>query len=130
MCPDRILFSEWNRLYDHLWNISADNHRFPQGNRFDNAVAVFFNQRELQPGKKLLYNTYYGLYGANVVTSDELLASVSAPAVAEEMPFLITLNVVNTSGRSIKNLDVTMKLPLQLTWLPTIRRRFIPSFRN
>lgn len=113
--PDRVLFTEWKRLYDHLWDIRADNHRFPSLRHFDDAVGVFFDPRPVADGQKTFFNTLYGIYGAKVFSSEQLIADVAVPAVAYETPFFVTLNIENTSGKTVRNLKVALNLPRELT---------------
>ena len=114
--PDKVIFTKWQRLFDNLWDIEADNSAFPKG-KFDNAVAVFFDNKTVADKAKIVYSTMYGLFGANIFSADDLIATVKCEDTIKKYPFPLQLNIENKSGRELDLLSVKLVLPsgLKLT---------------
>lgn len=110
MNPDKVIFTKWQRLFDNPWDIEADNSTFPKG-KFDNAVAVFFDIKPILPNQKVFYSTMYGLFGANIFTSDDLGASITCGDSISQYPFPVQLTVANMSGRELDSVKVKIALP-------------------
>lgn len=102
--PDEVIFSEWEKIYDKLWDIQVDGHHLRGSKGFDCSVALFYYPRKLQPGQTVEYSAYYGLYGMNVFASEELIASISSPKLINRFPFEININLSNKTSAALSNL--------------------------
>jgi outer membrane protein OmpA-like peptidoglycan-associated protein len=110
MNPDKVIFTKWQRLFDYPWDIEADNSAFPKG-KFDNAVAVFFDNKSIPPNGKMTYSTMYGLFGANIFTSEDMNASVVCAETISQYPFPLQLSIGNKSGRELDSMKIKINLP-------------------
>ncbi|OHD54197.1 MAG: hypothetical protein A2Y33_12900 [Spirochaetes bacterium GWF1_51_8] len=108
--PDKVIFTVWPRLFDNLWDIEANNSAFPKG-KFDNAVAVFFENKTIEPKEKAVFSTMYGLFGANVFSADDLITKVTCDSTIKKYPFPMKLEVQNKSGRELDLINVKLMLP-------------------
>lgn len=55
--PDRVQFTNWNRVYNNSWGYSVN----PSYSNGDSAVSVIWDETVFQPNESREYFTYYGL---------------------------------------------------------------------
>lgn len=61
--PDRVLFANWKRINDELWNLDVRSNRnfnLPPYSINDSAVGLFFNAQRLSPGSTRKITTAIG----------------------------------------------------------------------
>ncbi|MGE5558284.1 MAG: hypothetical protein ACM3WV_06680 [Bacillota bacterium] len=116
--PSRMVFSNWGKLSDNLWDVTLDNRAdFTREGEFDldSAVALFYDDESLAPGAVKTIIAYYGL-GALSVNPGMLFLGVSAPAevaVNRENSgfFTITGYLMNTASAAARNVAIKLQCP-------------------
>lgn len=100
--PDKVQFSSWPQLTLNPWNAGF----YPGQPNGDSAVAIFWNEKELRPGRYQTYTTHYGLSELTQDTSGPLGLSLYGDSTISVVngqytpnPFDVTAYIENISGR-------------------------------
>jgi hypothetical protein len=116
--PDSILFADWGTLADHPWQPTVqDGQSFVRAgeNELDSAAALFWNPVSLEPGKTLVYVTYYGM-GKNDIAPGKLSLGLTAPMDTtfqheQTAPFTVIGYLKNAGGYEARDVSLTLVLP-------------------
>lgn len=114
--PDRIIFSNYDRIFQASWNVYLkEGRKFVNGINLDSAVAVYWDPKFLEPEKSFDYAISYGLYGAVVETSEAYDMALGCPVKSRvNQPFTLTCDVQNKRVAAqdiVKNFELTVDLP-------------------
>lgn len=128
--PDRVIFANWRRLYDRPWDYKVKDKTFHGDvslpvlsfvpvpfvkGGLDTAVAVYWDEREIEPGQSVSFSTLYGLYGATITKGTLFNLSLGGPAEANG-PFQIMLDLENANAKfPAQDVKVTVVLPPELS---------------
>ena len=112
--PKKVVFSNWRRIFDKVFDITSDNRAFPRGNLFDSGVGIIFPEQRVENNKTIILSTIFGLYGANVYTNDVFAMAISSSKIVSNTPFTISVNVMNKTANTITNGKFLLMLPDEL----------------
>ncbi len=119
--PDKVVFANWSRLFDNLWDISVDatkDMRKSGTARFDGSVAQYYGPLDLEQNEMILITAYYGIYGVSFFTSEDLSLSLSVPAESKTMPVPVNVEVKNKGKYALDKLKIELVVPEGFTLAP------------
>lgn len=127
--PDSMIIAHWSSLSSTKWdyeinpqrNIGSSLNDFKTA---DSAAALYWDPRELEPGKVLHFETYYGLGNiSDSASGDTFSVNIMAPSkldingdIYENNPFDILMELDNSLGNSadLAGINVELILPAGL----------------
>jgi outer membrane protein OmpA-like peptidoglycan-associated protein len=109
--PKKVVFSNWRRIFDKVFDIVSDGRAFPPGDAFDSGVGIIFPEQRVENNDTIILSTIFGLYGANVSTNDIFAMAVSSSKVVSNTPFTISVNVMNKTTNTVANGKFRLILP-------------------
>ncbi len=85
--PSKVIFANWKRMFYKPWDYKINPSKpkdfrnegvipFAKG-KADTAVAIYWNEKKIQPQQSFSVATLYGLYGALLATSDAFALTAS-----------------------------------------------------
>ncbi|MEW6557464.1 MAG: hypothetical protein AB1349_08935 [Elusimicrobiota bacterium] len=113
--PDKVVFSNWRRLFDSMWDINLKSGRifrvFLGG--LDSACAIYWNPVVFNPGQVKKYGITYGIYKPTIKLGDAINVAIGCPErVRENMPFTVCCDIENKSGEyPLDSVEITLVLP-------------------
>ena len=103
--PDKVVFANWKRLSENLWNMQVQNNRnfnlLPYSIN-DSAVCQFYDPIKLAPGARRTVTAVVGAY-----TGSPLRAGVSADSgdsADSDLDKMLSSTKTDTSGKSTRQL--------------------------
>ena len=63
--PDRIVYANWDKLYDNRWDYTID----PAYSVDDSSIAFYWNPKKIKSGESITYTLYYGV--GNKIKTEE-----------------------------------------------------------
>lgn len=76
--PDRMLFANWNSLYDNRWDYNIR----PEQTVSDSGIAFYAEPRRLTNGESFTFTVYYGV--GNMIKTEESEISAEASSIPSE----------------------------------------------
>ncbi len=112
--PDKIIFANWDRLYDNLWDFVVDGSK--KFNRvgtdfYDSAVALYYEPLELNPKEIFYTSAMYGIYGESFFSSKDLDLSLSVPAEPSQLPISVSAELQNRAKVELDSLKIEISIP-------------------
>lgn len=113
--PDRIVFSNWNRMYDSYWDVKLLKGRGFSPNALatpDSGVAVFWEPVKVDSYKSVKYAICYGLHKPAMNIGDAFNIAVSCPLkIYSAQQFTLVCDVENaTDDGLLRNVIATMEV--------------------
>ncbi len=114
--PEKVVFSNWGSLADNIWEFPYEEGRnFMRvgEEEYDTAVALYWNERILNPNEELILSTSYGL-GGITTAAGKLSLGITSPAEvspSKKRGFLIVAYVENTGGFDANDVKLQLILP-------------------
>jgi len=112
--PDKIIFANWDRLYDNLWDFVVDGSK--KFNRkgtdfYDGAVALYYEPLELKPKETFYTSAMYGIYGESFFSAKDLKLSLNVPAEPDALPIAVSAELKNKSKLELDTLSLNLSIP-------------------
>lgn len=63
--PDRMVYANWNKLYDNRWDYTTD----PTSSVDDSSIALYWNPKKIKNGESITCTLYYGV--GNKIKTEE-----------------------------------------------------------
>ena len=125
--PDRVIFSNWKRLSENLWNIQAQENRnfnlLPYSIN-DSAVCQFYDPMQLGPGASRTVVALLGAYTTSQFSLDnaaeiqsssvEQVLSTTSPANGEDVEDMVQKDLIATN-EIISNINSLLSFPDEIT---------------
>ena len=116
--PDKVVFTNWGNLADRVWDVLVvPGRRFLREGEYelDSALALFWNERDFEPGESREYSTLYGMGGMSVAPGVLALGVTSPAEVTSEkgkpVSFPIIAYIENNGPTVALDVYVELKLP-------------------
>ena len=111
--PDRILFSSWSRLDKNPWDFTVIEGRGFVRNvgTLDSAVAIYWNEKNLQPNNRLGVSTMYGLYGTMTLTGNAFKIDLDGATNTRGEAVIIGADIRKIFPSPVEGVTATMILP-------------------
>ncbi len=107
--PNRLIFSNWNRLYESNWDVNLVNDRkfraTPLSN-IDSAVVILWDAKPLEFGTNRQYSISYGLHKPVININEYMNVALSCPMkVYSAQQFTVSCDIENfKADNKIQNL--------------------------
>ncbi len=132
--PDRILFTNWKRLDNNIWKFKYDSGRsFKRSllGRRDSAVALYYNIKDIEPGKSYIASTKYGVYSVKK-NHGRMWSTVFGGEREVDLGqiFPVTLEVKNISKIDLKNCLIELEVPSFLKVATSLGEVYSPLIKR
>lgn len=133
--PDKLVLANWGSLVDHPWDFQVEEGRsFIREGEFeqDTALAMYWNDIDLNAGETREVHTLYGLGGISL-EAGELSLGITAPAEIygiKGTDFLMVAYVRNSGDFDSLNTQVQFQLPPGFTAEERLKRVAIGTLKS